>query len=419
MTLGEELRAIFRGTLELTDPRRLVRSALRRLPLSPDPVDVVALGKSAVTLLAGVVETHAVRRAFSAIPAGYDVDLQCAWPAAVPLEIAVGTHPALSNDSFDAGRRLLEFVDSAAKPVLFLVSGGASATVEQPLDGFNPDELLEVNGLLVRSGLPIKSINCVRKHLSAIKGGRLASRSGSSSFTLILSDVSTGCFTDVGSGPTVADASTNRDAADILLSLQSDVCSRLAARLVGGSVPETIKSLPGHLAELIGDNGTLVRSARFAASASGFEVRMAPAQIETDVATAALDLVAEARRLGVRELYVAGGEPTVRVTGHGRGGRATELAVRFAIEMAAARPPIRLEDFCALFAGSDGVDGNAGAAGFMVFPERLPLAGLRPEEIEGSLRDSNSRAIAERIGEPIIIPPTGNNLRDLFLLARG
>jgi glycerate 2-kinase len=414
---AEELLAIYRGALELTDPRRLVHAVLRRLALPRTAVDVVALGKSAGPMLLGVVERHIVSRAFAAVPAGYEGSLAAEWPAGVPLELALGTHPQLSPASFDAGARLMEFVRASSSPLVVLISGGASASVEQPIPPFDADDLTHANQVLVASGIPIGEINAVRKHLSAIKGGRLVLMAKHLAATLILSDVGEGKLADVGSGPTLADPTTNAHAASILRATGDERCTWIAERLLQDA-PETIKDVPPHPVELIADNATLVRSARFAASASGFEVAVSRDQIECPVADAARLLADRARGLGLRQIFIAGGEPTVRVNGPGRGGRCSELAVRFAQLLAQDPPRFDMGDLYGLFAGSDGVDGNSGAAGVIAFPARVKEL-ASGTEIDEALRQSNSYSVAERIGEPIIIPPTGNNLRDLFLLARG
>ena len=213
---------------------------------------------------------------------------------------------------------------------------------------------IEKNAELIASGRPIAEINAERRKISAIKGGKLAARVKGKAVTLVYSDVSTGALQDVASGPTI----------------------------------------PGSEAILVADNGTLVKTA---AQIIGDNARVLEEQVEGDVLEAAAMLAARARELRKGEVLVAGGEPTVVVRGKGRGGRCSELAVRFAA----------LCPNAALFASSDGVDGNSGAAGIY-----LP-GGKKPAPHE----ESNSFPVAAQIGEPIMIAPTGNNLRDLFLVA--
>jgi hydroxypyruvate reductase len=273
--------------------------------------------------------------------------------------------------SFEAGRALLRYVD-AHDDILFLISGGGSACVEVPLPPHSEEEVSRTNAMLVASGMPISEINAKRRELSAIKGGRLRERVRGRAVSLIYSDVGTGRDADVASGPTG-----------------------------GGTV--------------IADNTTLVQTAARVVQASGLPLggerrqakRPAPhhitvldQQIECDVAEAARMLASAPGKF-----VVAGGEPTVVVKGNGKGGRCSELAVRFAMLSTAE----------ALFASSDGVDGNSGAAGIYL-PPRTRLGG--GPEWQAAIDGSDTMRIATQIGEPIMIAATGNNLRDLFFVAR-
>lgn len=329
------------------------------------PRDVVAIGKCAGAMLDGIAG-H-IRDAFVAIPDGYRLPESRA-------EVAIGGHPEMTRASFEAGRRLLAFVD-AHQDLTFLVSGGGSACVEVPLEGHDEAELIAENARLVASALPIAAINAARRRLSAIKGGRLARRVRGRCVTLVYSDVSTGRLADVASGPTL-----ERDERGIL----------------------------------VADNGTLTAAAEEIAREQGYAVERWPEQIEEDVeaaarrlAAAAHELAREGERRGAPRLLVAGGEPTVVRRGDGRGGRCSELAVRFALHAPA--------EVRALFASSDGVDGSSGAAGIAF--DRIPP--LDRDAIVTELARSNSFAAAAALGRAIIIPPAGNNLRDLYLLARG
>ena len=308
------------------------------------PRNVVAIGKCAGAMLDGVAGVRRQRRRFES---GGD---------ASALHIHIGGHPHMTPASFAAGRALLDFVD-AHDDILFLVSGGGSACVEVAIG--DEDALARANAEWIASGMTIGDINARRRAHSAIKGGKLAARVRGRAVTLVYSDVSTGALHDVASGPTI----------------------------------------PGSEAILVADNTTLVRAA---ASILGDNAVVVEHQIESDVADAALFLANRARSLRPGQGLVAGGEPTVAVRGKGRGGRCSELAVRFAA----------ICDNEALFAASDGLDGNSGAAGIVRTAGRKPAAGW-----EDVLARSDSWSIAAQLGEPIMIAPTGNNLRDLFLVA--
>jgi glycerate-2-kinase len=184
-----DLKAIYLTTLERCAPERLVQ----RVVDASMPRNVVAIGKSAGALLDGIAG-H-VRDAFVAIPEGYRLP-------ETKADVAIGGHPHYTGASFDAGERLLRFVD-AHHDLLFLISGGGSACVEVPLEGFTREELVHENARLIASGLPIGAINAARRRMSAIKGGKLAQRVRGRCVTLVYSDVSTGALGDVASGPTI------------------------------------------------------------------------------------------------------------------------------------------------------------------------------------------------------------------------
>jgi len=383
-----DLKSIYLRALEACAPERLVANSVeKRMPRS-----VVAIGKCAGGLLDGIGEFD---EAFVVVPEGYP------RPRCTSAIVMQGGHPQMTEGSFQAGRALVEFVDRH-EDILFLISGGGSACAELPLEPwFDERDLMNANARLVASDTPIAGINCVRKHLSAIKGGRLGARVRGRSRTLVYSDVSSGALADVASGPTLPDATTKQDAIAVLERLGG--FDRIVGALRDPECGETIREIPRARAALIADNDTLTAAA--AAIAGPGAVRLAR-QIECGVEQAATILLDRAKLLRAGEVLVAGGEPTVTVRGNGIGGRCSEMAIRVAL---AAEIPLT-----ALFASSDGRDGNSGAAGvLMSLPARLDRG-----QAERELARSNSLAVAAAAGEVLTMPPTGNNLRDLYLLAR-
>src|SRR5438552_2117733 len=383
MTSNIDLETIYFRTLEACAPERLIARALE-----PDlPRDVVAIGKCAGALLDGLSD---VGDAFVAIPEGYREPRRRA-------NVHKGGHPQISDGSIAAGRALIEFV-AAHENLLFLISGGGSACVELPLSPwFHERDVIETNRRLLGSGANIGEMNCVRKHLSAIKGGRLGARVRGRSVTFIYSDVSSGAFADVASGPTLPDPTTKREAVAILKRIGGfdDIISKL------NDAPETVKRLDRSRVKLIADNDTLTTTA-----ASMTPSVRCEHQIESDISEAATFLLARVKDLKRGQVLVAGGEPTVVTHGDGKGGRCSELAVRVAL---AATEPMQ-----ALFASSDGVDGSTGVAGFaLTLPVQFNRAAAQRE-----LARSNSFEVAASIGKALTMVPTGNNLRDLYLLAR-
>jgi glycerate-2-kinase len=342
------LEEIYRETLDRCAPERLIAKVWR----DDFPRAVVAIGKCAGALRDGLPDGIACEEAFVAIPYGYREPKK-------PSIVAFGTHPNYSEASFEAGRRLLEFVDRH-DDITFIISGGGSATVEVPIR----ENSIEENRRLIESGMSIGEINAHRKAMSAIKGGKLAARVRGRCVTLVYSDVSRGHLADVASGPTIPGSD------------------------------EVI---------LIADNDTLTATAAEVAQERGLRATVLRDQMETDVEPAAKQLA----NTKFDDVLIAGGEVTVTVHGDGKGGRCSELALRYLL--AGGESP-------ALFGSSDGMDGNSGAAGIVIdrVPERLDRDAIATE-----LGKSNSFPLAAEIGRAIMIPSAGNNLRDLYLLARG
>ena len=390
-----DLESIYRKTLQACAPEVIVRAAVD----ASMPRNVVAIGKCAGRMMEGAD----AERGLVVVPKGYPSPGGDARRSTV-----FGGHPDIDHDSFAAGARLLDFVDHCDE-VLFLISGGGSACVEVPLPPFTRDEVATTSARLVSSSLSIGEINTVRKHLSTIKGGRLASRVHGRSVTLVYSDVSTGAIGDVASAPTVADRTTNADAARILERLGG--CEPVVAKLRDPSTPDTVRRLDNATARMIADNTTLTSSAARFVREAGLVAVMWAGQIESDVDDAARALAERAATLNEDEVLIAGGEPVVARHGSGKGGRCCELAVRFAMRTNNA----------ALFGTSDGVDGSSGVAGICVEAHFSAPAGqdrgLKPAATQQLLDNSDSLAAALLIGRAVIMPPTGNNLRDLFLVA--
>ncbi len=383
---------------------------MQRVVRADFPRSVVAIGKCAGALLDGVGD---FREAFAATPQNYPAPhLRMRSTAGSHprdrqrhVSVARGSHPEITAASFAAGHELLDFVD-AHEDVLFLISGGGSACVDLPLaPWFDERDLIDVNVRLLAAGLPIGEMNCVRKHLSAIKGGRLATHVRGRSVTLIYSDVSTGALADVASGPTLPDPTSKKDALAILERIGG--CDRVVTRLADDRCPDTVKQIANSRVELIADNVTLTETAADIAE----ELDCVPVrweeQIESDVGAAAEALARRARQLRKREVLIAGGEPTVVCHGDGKGGRCCELAVRFAL---AAND----QSITALFGTSDGLDGNSGVGAVAL---TLPVP-IDRRAAENELARSNALAVVQSFGRAIAMVPSGNNLRDLYLLAR-
>lgn len=408
-SIVSQLIDIYLGTLARCEPGAVLREAVGsgRVSIPDGCGSIVSVGKCAVPLAKAAAGLTGIANGLVIYPEGYGEEISL-LPG---LERMAGSHPVPTAASVAAARRAMEFVAERREPVLFLVSGGASACME---DGLAPhvrvEDLVRINELLLASGLAIDAINTVRRHLSAIKGGRLGAIAPRGSTTLVYSDVPPGRPELVGSGPTAQDPTTLGEAAAILRALGMEVSTSLAETLESGGVPETVKEPPTDV-KVIADSDALLRAATVECRERGLVARIGPS-LDGEVSEVARRVAREASRLGERDVLVMAGEPTVRVSGNGRGGRCTELGARLVLEADAAVE----YGICGLFGSSDGRDGSSPAAAVVVHPARGPR--LDRDRAAEALGRSASYELVADYGEPIIMMPTGNNLRDVALVFR-
>jgi hydroxypyruvate reductase len=349
---------------------------------------------------------------------------------APPLEGITAEHPQPGPGSEAAGRRALDVASSTPRDseVLVLISGGASSLMCLPDPDISLDDKRAATGVLLRSGADIHALNTVRKHLSRIKGGRLAVASSARVRALVLSDVVGDDLSFIASGPTVADPSTYADALAVVDRFGGrDAYPRpVVAHLEAGAAgrrPESPKPGDPALARtetrVIGGRHEAMQGAAAEARLRGYAVIVVDDPIVGEARRAGVELVRSARARAASTsgrpiCVVASGETTVQVRGHGRGGRNQELAIAAATALAGDRPAAMAS------AGTDGIDGPTDAAGALVDHTtltRAAAAGLAPAE---AVLDANDAyPWLDAIGDLIRLGPTGTNVGDLqvFLLA--
>ena len=346
------------------------------------------------------------------------------------VAIGSGGHPVPDDASVDAGRRALAVADAArarGEWLVVLLSGGASAMLEVPADGLTLDDIAGTTRLLLASGLPIASMNAVRKHLSSIKGGRLAQAAGQTA-TYALSDVHAPIEDDpsvIGSGPTVADASSYRDAIDALdrAGLTPRLPQAVRAWLSDGGAgahPETPKPGDALLRQssfvVIGNRRTVVNAAAAEARARGYDVAIVDHAIVGEARDAAESFVKSMPRSGRPAALIGGGETTVTLPaggGVGRGGRNQEFA------LAAARHLVSLAPALLVSAGTDGIDGRTDAAGAFADDTTVRRAAAAGLDIDAALREHASYDFFARLDDLLVTGPTGTNVGDLQVLLMG
>lgn len=338
-----------------------------------------------------------------------------------------GGHPLPSPGSYRAGRETLRLASGlrANDDVIFLASGGGSALMAAPLAPFLGNrEKTELHRFLVVSGAPIGSINTVRRHLSAVKGGRLAAaaRRAKTQTTLVLCDVDPERFDEVASGPSLPDPTTLDDMIAVIdrHGLPALLPPGVLQGLRDGSLPETPKRgdaiFRRSSAHLILSNQDLRDAAVRQGLAQGLPTEAMPRDL-TGPVEQGVEIVAraiEAAPPGTR-LLVMGGELVTSPAGAGRGGRAQETALRLALRM----ERLSLRPWAFLAIGSDGVDGNSPAAGGLVDWTTLERARRARLDPSAALEAADSHRLLDRLRDTIVLPPTGTNVRDLYLLLTG
>jgi hydroxypyruvate reductase len=345
-------------------------------------------------------------------------------PAAGRIEVVEASHPVPDAAGERAAQRILELTQglTADDLVLCLISGGASALLSLPAAGLSLEDKRAINKALLNSGAAIDEMNCVRKHLSAIKGGRLAARCAPAKVvTLLISDVPGDAPEVIGSGPTVPDSSTCADALRILQRYGIDIPAAARAGLESGRF-ETPKPgdarFAGHQVHMIATPQQSLEAAAALARAAGIEAHILSDEIEGESREVGKVHAALARSVAHRNqpfakpcVILSGGETTVTVKNKGgRGGRAGEFLLGCAIALQ-GEPGVFV-----LAADTDGIDGIEDNAGAVVTPDTLARAlsaGMKGSEY---LDRNDAYSFFSRLGDLVVPGPTFTNVNDFRAL---
>jgi len=409
----EFLRALFDRAVAAALPERVVPG---HLPQPPKGRTIVLGAGKGSAAMAKAVEDH--------------------WPADAPLsglvvtryghrvpckriEIVEASHPVPDAAGTDAARRILALAKTAGPDdlVLCLISGGGSALLALPADGLTLADKQAVNRALLSSGATISEMNAVRKHLSAIKGGRLAAAAYPARVvTLLLSDVPGDDPSTISSGPTVADPSTFAEARAVLARYAIVPPPAVAAHLAAAK-DETPKPGDPRLAGVIATIVASPRASLEAAAESARAADIAPLILgdaiegEARAVGRAMAATALAIRTGsgpvkAPVVLLSGGETTVTVVGKGRGGRNGEFLAGLALGLNGA------SGIFAFAGDTDGIDGSEDNAGAMVAPDMLARAKAQGLDLEAALAQNNVYPFFAALGDLVVTGPTLTNVND-------
>ncbi len=405
------LRSLFDAAIAAADPARVLAP---HLPPPPHGrTIVVGAGKAAASMAAAFERTW---------PGNFSGLVVTRYGHKTPtrtIEVIEAGHPVPDAAGLAGSRRILAMVENLGPEdlVICLLSGGASALLPLPLAGLSLQDEVDVGRALLKSGATIAEMNCVRRHLSGIKGGRLACACHPAQVvTLAISDVPGDDPVDIGSGPTVADPTSSADALAITVRYGMAIPDKIGA-ILGSGTNESIKPGDPRLARaevrMIATPLMALEAAAALAREQGVAAHILSDRIEGEARDVGKVLAALARHVADHRepfappcVLLSGGETTVTVRGRGRGGRNVEFLLSLAL---ALDGHARIH---ALAGDTDGVDGLADIAGAIMTPDTLARAralGLNPHE---SLAANDGHGFFQALGDSVITGPTLTNVND-------
>jgi hydroxypyruvate reductase len=405
------LRRLFDAAVAAADPLRCVPP---HLPKPPKGRTIVLGAGKASAAMAKAVEEHWPGELSGLIVTRYGSGVPCR-----KIEIVEAAHPVPDAKGRETARRILDLARTARPDdlVLCLISGGGSALLALPAEGVSLEDKQAVNRALLACGANIGEMNCVRKHLSAIKGGRLAAAAAPARVvTLLISDVPGDDPATIASGPTVPDPTTFADARAVFAKYGIDAPEAVRRRFEAAR-DETPKPGDPRLANietrLIARPLASLEAAAEAARAAGVTPIILGDAIEgeaREVATVMAGIARSARRHGHPArppvVLLSGGETTVTVRGRGRGGRNAEFLLALALALQG-------EDGISAIAGdTDGIDGSEDNAGAMIDPTTLERARHQGIDAKARFADNDAYTLFAGIGDLVVTGPTLTNVND-------
>ena len=405
------LKAMFQAAVDAADPMLCVPPHLPETP-----------GKRTVLVGAGKASAKMARAIEQAWPHPLEGLVVTRYGHAVPcehVEIVEAAHPVPDAAGEEAARRILEIAESLGPDDLMIcaISGGGSSLLSAPAEGLTLDDKKDVNRALLRSGAAIGEMNCVRKHLSAVKGGRLAAAAAPARVhTILISDVPGDDPAVIASGPTVPDATTLADAREILSQRSIEVSDAVSAALqdLSNETPKPDSPIFANCKTRMAARPLAsLQAAAEVAKAAGITPMILGDALEgesREVAHAMAGIARSVREHGfpvqVPAVLLSGGETTVTIRGDGTGGPNAEFALALAVALDGA------EGIYAIACDTDGVDGAAEVAGAVIGPQTLLEATAKGIDAKASLTRNDGHGFFEALGAQIVPGPTLTNVND-------
>ena len=404
-SIVQDANQIIKASIQAVLPDAAVERALSRHEVSA-PVTLISLGKAGWRMADAVYRVLGADKVKQGIVVTkYD---HCEAPIGC-LELYESGHPVPDENGVKATARVLEMVRTltAEDEVILLISGGGSALFEYPTEGVTLADIADATRQLLACGADITEINCIRKRLSGVKGGKLALEiAPAKTFSIILSDVLGDPLDAIASGPAYPDQTTCEDAKAII----EKYGLKFNDKMLAAMEIETPKELPGVETFVAGNVQELCAAAAREAEKLGYAAKIMDEGLCCEARAAGAMMAKYARETQGPCALIWGGETVVYLKGKGKGGRNQEAA------LSAAEGISGMENVCVFALGSDGTDGPTDAAGGMVTGEFYEKA--TAERVHAHMENNDAYPLLKDMDALIMTGPTGTNVNDLYMFLK-
>jgi len=431
MQIREQILSIFYHALNSVKPLNVIKNALtykkgvlsvynKQYNLNAfKDVYVFGSGKASVEMAKAILPVLGKRITSGLVVANYT------YPALETIQVVQGTHPVPTEKSVEAADTLIDKLSHLTKYdfYIYLLSGGTSALLERPLRPLTLNDLQAVTNLLLKSGVPIEEFNVVRKHLSMIKGGKLAQFTRAKGIVLVVSDVIGDPLASIGSGPLYAEQENYPEAYAILQKyalwekLPHAVKSVIQDKLREAEHKINMQKLSHIDHFIVANNMKLLMQAKEKAKSLGIKTHIMSSRLKGEAKDVAKAIVSIGKEILLSKnpfkspvCLLFGGETTVTLHGNGKGGRNQEMC------LSALQEIKDMPDISFLSAGTDGIDGNSDAAGAIIDNTSYQKAIKNGLNIDNYLSNNDSNTFFKRTGDLIQTGYTGTNVMDISIL---
>ena len=431
MSLREDINKIYLSSLDKLNPSHIVEKTISEsgiLEENFERIFPIAFGKAALTMMDGlcnVLYSHSNANIYQK-PIVVTSKSQSNINTKIDIDLFISSHPTPDEISIKSSKAVIDYLNQSKKNdlVIFLISGGGSSLLSLPSNNISLDDKIKLTNLLLKTGCSIDEINTIRKHVSDIKGGRLAEFAlPSTCYSYIISDVIGDDISSIASGPTIEDMTTFSDAHKILLKynlfekIPSSIKSHINKGLVG-NIPETPKKLNNINNSIICSNSIMKKESASVASELGYKTTVCPFTFTDEAKKDALNLIKFSLNTiestpNQKIAIISGGETVVNIIGNGEGGRNQEFALSFLSGIESIQKDF---DWILLSVGTDGIDGPTDAAGGIIDDSSILKLKNQNLNIQRYLDNNDSYNFLKKIDSLYKTGPSGTNMADIQIL---